>query len=646
MDGCWGTVTVRRAASGMPLLEADQEPAAFFGLGYAQASDDLDGLLRQYLLVRGELSNADGPHDDAAERDANQRLWRVHEEARQAFAGLPAELQDCYRAFIAGVGARMEERPESVPSWAPPLDPSLPIGVNRTVMLYWTISDAVQALRAAGVPLPPVVSELDRTPMIPGSNAWAVLPDRTRDGETFLVSDPHLPFGGVHTMHEATVATPSLHYTGFTFLGAMLPALAHNASCAWGVTTGGPRVSDAYRVPDTVADAVEVNGVRSPIVARQDGWAYAICSPYTGLIGETEQQFLAMLRSRTVGELRSAFERSAFPPQNVIAADCTGAAWYVRTGRVPRRPEGAAGILEPHQRWDGFLRPDELVHLDEPSSGFLQNCNSAPDTVAPELAAAGWHPDAFNDRPGRETSRSLRSTELLSSVDAATIDDVTAWAVEDRWPDTPSWRAGLADAVAAQPDRVETWSPARRALLSSLLEFQGSASPWSITASAWLAWRTRIARTPVDPKELRTLTARHDPELLLGALEAIDTEHRPYGEDHRFASGEPGRGGGFISRPPLADDEEPAEQVTIRATYFADGIAVGGGPALRIVRFGSEGMSSSSLLLPRRADVFSRGGVLPTAFAPEDAEVECVLDTDGPRAAETALAQGGTIHAQ
>ncbi|GAA0431894.1 penicillin acylase family protein [Leifsonia naganoensis] len=613
----WGEVTVRRSATGMPLLEAETEPAAFFGLGYAQAADEPDALLRKYLLVRGELATVDGP--GATGRDENQRRWQVLEEARTAFASLPAALQDCYRAFIAGVSAYFDEHPRLLPAWAPPLEPALPIGVNRTVMLYWTIADAAQELRAAGIPLPEVVSELDRTPMTPGSNAWVVAPWRTRDGEAFLVSDPHLPFGGAYAMHEATVVTPTLHYTGFTFLGAMLPPLAHTADIAWGVTTGGPRVSDAYRVPDTAEPAVELNGVRSPIVARHDGAAYAICSPYTDRAAATELQLLAMLRARDAGELRETFAAGGFPPQNVLAADRTGASFYLRTGRVPRRPDGATGVLDPQQRWNGFLEQDELVHLDGAPSGYLQNANSAPDTVAPELSAEGWSADAFNDVPGRQTPRSERAIQLLARAVDVDADDMLAWAVDDLWPDTPAWQDGLAAAVDAHPARIAALPAERRAFLRLLLDFDGHASPTSVGASAWLAWRGDIARTPEAPETLRDRVDALDPELLLGALEHCALETRPYGELHTIA-GHPGRGGSFTVRPGAAGDVQPTMQAALRATYFADGEAFAGGPALRVVRFGSDGMRSWSLLLPRQAAAFSRGEVLPTAFHPRDAD--------------------------
>ncbi|MFI6322955.1 penicillin acylase family protein [Nonomuraea sp. NPDC050556] len=599
MDTSWGSVATHRDAYGTPLLDATSEPAAYFGLGYAQARDDLDGVLRQYALVRGETG-------DGA-RDANQRRWQVLEEARRGFDSLPDDLRECYTAFVAGVAAWMDEHPERVPGWAPPLEPALPIGVNRTVMLYWVIRDAVDALNAAQVPLPGVVSELDVAMATPGSNAWVLRPWRTSDGETFLVSDPHLPFGGTFAMYEATVRAGELHYTGFSFLGAMLPPLAHNRHVAWGVTTGGPRVSDAYRIAvdgDVYLVDGEVrkvlehdghpyvihNGVFAPVVARDELAIYVVCSPYMGLAGETERQFMAMVRARNAGELRQALDACAFPPQNLLAADSAGDCFYLRTGRVPIRD--GVGVLDGNTSataWRGIRDAAELVQVANPASGYLQNCNTAPDTVAPDeaLGAEHWHPDVFNDEPGRTSSRGRRSVELLRRAYAVDVDEITAWAVEDYWVDTPAWQSRLAEAAEAEPERVATWPRERRALLRTLLHFDGHASPGSLDATAWLAWRESVTTD------------------LLGAIEQVTVPTRTYGELHEMAPGVPGRGG------TIGDLE-----ATLRATYFAGGKAVFGGPCLRIVAFGAYGMRSWSVSMPGQASLYGGATVKPIMFDP------------------------------
>ncbi|MEU1736352.1 penicillin acylase family protein [Streptosporangium sp. NPDC020145] len=604
MDNSWGSVRVLRDAYGTPLIDASTEPAAYFGLGYAQARDDLHGVLRQYLLVRGELGEP--------ERDAVHRRWQVLEEARRGLESMPGDLRTCYEAFVAGIGAWMEEHPERVPDWAPPLEAALPIGVNRMVMLFWIITDGVEALRAAGVLSNEPASEKDVGYAPLGSNAWVVRPWRTATGETFVVSDPHLPFGGAFAMHEAVVRAGDLHYAGFCFLGAMLPPLAHNRTCAWGLTTGGPRVSDAYRIavqgdrylhdgePREVLrhdghEYVVHNGVVAPVLARDAEAVYVVCTPYMGLAGETERQFAAMVRARDVGELSAALDACAFPPQNVLAADASGDCLYQRTGRVPLRPPGqGGGVLDGNTSataWLGVRPAADLVRIVNPASGYLQNCNTAPDTVTPDpaLAPERWHPDVFNDEPGRDTSRGRRLAELLPRAFSVSLEEVTAWALDDRWPDTGVWQARLREAAAAEFGRVGAWPAGHRRLLHRLLAFDGHAAPDSADATAWVAWRERIS----------------DDEDLLGAVErAASRTYEVYGEGHRLPTGAPGRGGAL------------GLDVSLRSTYYAGGTAFAGGPCLRIVALGGDGMRSWSVAMPGQAALYSRGEVKPIVFDP------------------------------
>ncbi|MER6170753.1 penicillin acylase family protein [Streptosporangium sp. NPDC001681] len=604
MESSWGQVRLSRDAYGTALVDADTEPAAYFGLGYAQAQDDLEALLRQYVLVRGETGDQ--------ERDATQRRWQVLEEARHGFDALPAGLRTCYEAFVGGVAAWMRERPDLVPAWAPPLEPALPIGVNRTAMLWWLITDAVEALREAGVLPTGPTSEKER--MI-GSNAWAIRPWRTAVGETILVSDPHLPLGETFAMHEAVVrGGEALHYTGFTFVGAMLPPLAHNRTCAWGLTTGGPRVSDAYRIvvdgdvylhdgePRQVLwhdghEYVVHNDVIAPVLARDEEAVYVVCTPYMGLAGETELQLMEMVRARDVGELRAAQERQAFPPQNLIAADANGDCLYLRIGRTPGRAAGQGGrqVLDGNTSataWKGIHPLAELVQIANPASGYLGNCNTAPDTVCPELRPDGWHPDAFNDEPGRTTSRGRRLAELLPRAYATDAAEVTRWALDSRWPDTALWQDRLHCAAEAAPDRIAGWPARTRCLLHRLLAFDGHADPGSTDALAWSTWRTALEEKTGELAEAD----------LLDAVERAVVPDGTYGDFHELAPGVPGRAGGLGLDVPL------------RATYYQNGRAYLAGPCLRIVSFGTDGLRSWSVALPAQAGLYGRGEVKPITF--------------------------------
>ena len=53
-------VTIRRTAYGVPHIKADSLRAVAFGLGYCQAEDHLENIMRSMIRARGELAKTFG----------------------------------------------------------------------------------------------------------------------------------------------------------------------------------------------------------------------------------------------------------------------------------------------------------------------------------------------------------------------------------------------------------------------------------------------------------------------------------------------------------------------------------------------------------------------------------------------------------
>jgi len=109
------------------------------GLGYAQAEDRLEGILRRYLEIRGESASAFG--SQAVQTDCAALQWMYAEQAKLGFERFDPQMQKDYRYFIKGVERYMREHPKEVPVWAPPLDPSVPVAVLDAAL--WGVNDVV-----------------------------------------------------------------------------------------------------------------------------------------------------------------------------------------------------------------------------------------------------------------------------------------------------------------------------------------------------------------------------------------------------------------------------------------------------------------------------------------------------------------------
>ena len=156
-----GTATIHRDEWGVPHIRAECEEDGFFAIGYAQAQDHLDLLIRQYVVLRGELSRTVGAQPGALESDIQALRWRHLEESRAGFARLSPQLQLNASAFIEGVTAYLEAHPERCPDYVPPLEPALAVAVNRAAAFRYYISDAVKVCFNSDIEVPLEVTDKD-----------------------------------------------------------------------------------------------------------------------------------------------------------------------------------------------------------------------------------------------------------------------------------------------------------------------------------------------------------------------------------------------------------------------------------------------------------------------------------------------------
>ena len=604
------TATIDRDDYGVAHVTASSEKAAFFAVGYAQCEDRFEQLLRNYLLVRGELAAALGPA--ALGADLRVRRWLIAEEARRGYDLLSSEVQAIHAAFLAGVRQYMSDHPEQVPDWAPPLEPWQPLAMTRGLFFWaYAFNDGLAALMRSGVN-----PDDDVTALLEGSasNGWVVMPSRTADGSLILLSDPHGELAGTIEPWEFTVEAGYLHSFGQTIVGTPLPLWGHTAHTAWAMTTGGPSVSDCYAVvtdPEdplryqvdgewqtmeqrfaelrvageerprrAVFDYTHHNGVLCPVVARKEGVAYAIATPYMHEPVLLEEQLNRWHRSRTVDDLLVALRGGGMFTQNVILGDSGGNCAYVRAGRVPIRAAGVDWRLPvdgntASTAWLGIHPLEDLVQLRDPEAGFLQNCNVSPDTMLPAtngtaLDHSGYPDYIVNDDAGRTHTRGRRAIELLAASTHATVDDALRSALDDKWLDVEHWQAAVASARDTGP-----WDEVSNGFCEGIAAFDGHAASSSVGALRYYYFRRALGLTSAEePDAVRDVSVaveagqslsaeqlgRLRDALTAGAAEMLErhgTTDVPLGDVFRVGRGAnkfPGGGPFFMTRQPTPAD--------------------------------------------------------------------------------------------
>lgn len=281
------------------------------------------------------------------------------------------------------------------------------------------------------------------------SNNWVVSGSRTRSGHALLANDPHLEVNRLpNVWYEIALRWPEGSGSGFSIPGIPALLIGRTEHLAWGATYTFMDAIDSWveeckdgcyrrehswvpfrqrreRIERKKGEPVEIvfwendHGVldgdpHEPGFYLTTKWA-------TSTSGSASLEAAAgILHARTVeqgmtclGTIESAW--------NWVLADSNGHIGYQMSGLMPRRRDGANGLVplagwDPANDWNGFVAPEELPRCVDPPQGFIVTANQDLNhlgTVQPINMPMGAY-------------RARRITQLLSARDALTTEDVRA----------------------------------------------------------------------------------------------------------------------------------------------------------------------------------------------------------------------------
>lgn len=316
LAGLDGPVEILEDRWGVPHVRARTIPDAFFADGYLVARDrlwELDFGHRRSLGRLAEIFGAAFVPSDTA-----NRLVLFRGDADREFTAFPSLVQDCARAYVAGINARIAEM-AATPALLPP-----EFAIFACTPLEWDVLDLIRmraevagntrteirrarlaargalAYDALVTPLEPAhvprvpdgldvaaVTEADlglfgvlQAPLPlhglhaaadnetrrrnEGSNAWVVAPTRTATGRPILANDPHLGFGAPGPRHVVHLTAPGLDVIGGGSPGMPGVMQGHNARIAFGRTNFHIDQEDLFILRTDPDDPLRY--------AHQDGW--------------------------------------------------------------------------------------------------------------------------------------------------------------------------------------------------------------------------------------------------------------------------------------------------------------------------------------------------------------------------------------
>ena len=179
---------------------------------------------------------------------------------------------------------------------------------------------------------------------------------------------------------------------------------------------------------------------------------------------------------------------------NCVYADVEGNIFYCYNGSIPIR-NASLDWTRPvdgskkQTDWQGIHNLDQLPQVLNPSSGYVQNCNSSPFVTTDDGSPSrGDYPAYMLEDADHDKRRSKLSRMLLRSADDITFDDFQNLATDNLlyWPLTelPKFKRDWDRLAKTDVDRAAKVEP----YLDHLLDWDRRASLESTQTLLCLAW--------------------------------------------------------------------------------------------------------------------------------------------------------------
>ncbi len=455
---------------GVPHIFAPDTDGLFYAHGWAQARSHGDLLLRLLGKSRGRAAEYWG--ETYLEGDRLIHTLGVPRLAGEWYEAQKPQFRSAFDAFARGINEYVKEHGDQIDD---EVEVVLPVaGTDLTAhllrVLHFGFVARLQSLQGLG-------------PEPPGSNAWAIAPERTANGNAILVANPHLPWSGSMIWYESQLISPEVNVTGAALIGDPFHGIAFNDHLGWTHTVNTLDGVDLYeltlqddgylfdgeirafeREEVTLRVAGEDGGREETLVVRrsvhgpvvEESGGKAVAARVVGLDQpHLFEQYWDMARAKNLAELEAAQSRLQMPMFTTMYADRDGRIMHLFGGRTPKRATGGwadwAGKVDGTSSanlWNETHPYDELPKALDPKSGWLQNANDPPwTTTFPEVLDADDYPPYM--APRFMHFRAQRSAQMLLDDESFTFEELVAAKLSSRMRAAERILDDLEAAVAA-----------------------------------------------------------------------------------------------------------------------------------------------------------------------------------------------------
>jgi acyl-homoserine lactone acylase PvdQ len=442
---------------------------AVFGLLYAQCEDDFKRVEMNYIEKLGRKAEVLGERE--LYNDLYIRLLIDSAEAVADYNKAPLWLKQLMNAWADGINYYLYKHPEVKPAllnrfkpWYPLLWTDGSIGAISTgdvteaeVKNFYSdslkMSSAyVHSLKEDQSLAYTAVAENKQTD---GSNGFAIAPSKTESGNAILYINPHTTFYFRPEVHMNS--NEGLNVYGAVTWGQFFIYQGFNPYCGWMHTSSSVDVSDMYAeeikrkgsgytykynnqwlpVKEKIIELkyvkdgkLETKKIKTffthhgPVMAKRGTQLISVKSNNRDMKGLI--QSWQRTKAKGLDDYKKVMDLQANTSNNTVFADNKGNIAYWHGNFVPVRDknlnwgkvmDGTTTATE----WKGLHKVNEIVHVYNPSTGWIQNCNSTPFTVSGDASPKKNNYPAYM-APDGENFRGVNAVRVLSFENKFNID--------------------------------------------------------------------------------------------------------------------------------------------------------------------------------------------------------------------------------
>ncbi len=579
-------VTIIRDNWGIPHVYGKTDADAVFGLLYAQCEDDFKRVEMNYIEKLGRLSEINGEKD--LYNDLLIRMIIDSADAKKDYSESPAWLKKLLQAYADGINYYLFTHPAIKPALLNRFEPWFPLlwtdGSIGAIDIADVTVNELKNFYSGGPTINAKVISKEFGPLSGGSNGFAIAPAKTASGNAILYINPHVTF---YFRPEVSMQSEEgLHAYGAVTWGQFFIYQGFNEHCGWMHTSSYSDVADSYvekvnkknngfvyeydakEKPVTeklITLSYTVNGKmqsktittyythHGPVMAKRQGKWISVKANNRSIKGII--QSWERTKANGLAEFTKSMELLANTSNNTVYADDKGNIVYWHGNFMPKRDsklnwsKPVDGSIKSTE-WMGLHSLEELIQVKNPSTGWIQNCNSTPFTVSGINSPKKENFPVYM-APNGENFRGINAAKILNSTSQYTIDKIIASGYDTHLAAFDELLPPLIKAFESKKN-----DPAYLSLtepMKELANWDKNSGELSIATTLAIEWGQKlwplILKGSGDPEEspdqvekTKKFAAKAAHELLLNTLTGTITDltnkfgtwKKPWGEINRF----------------------------------------------------------------------------------------------------------------